>query len=129
MSTDTETQAPPRRDVRVDQIGFCKELERRHADTLIAAVKLKMAAEVVERVEGDYFTGLLVGGTVRTVDPAALLKLLTKEKITVAQFLSAISVQIKPATPKLVVARKKGVEILLVDALKGLGTAIGEGKA
>lgn len=147
MSTQTSTEtAELRRDVRVDQIGFCNELEKRYAKTLIASVKLKMAADVVEKVQGDYFEGLLVRAMERTVDPANLLKLLTQKKITVAQFLSAITVQIKPctaflsgdqinamsdsapATPKLLITRKKGVEILLVDVVKGLGAAIGEAK-
>ena len=130
------------RDVRVDQLGFASELQKQHVDNLKSAVKVRMDGEGLTRVEGDYFEGLLVPQDVTSIDPAKLLALYAKDKITRAQLLSCLSVkkeplavfltggqiaamsETKPGTPQLRVTRKKGVEVKLVDALKKLGDSI-----
>lgn len=130
------------RDVRVDHIGFCNELASKLANDLKSAVKVRMAGEEIDRVRGDYFEGQLVQSTVSTVDPAKLLAMYAKEKITRAQMLSALTVKKEPlaefltgaqidaisesgpGTPQLRITRIKGVELKLVDAVKGLGESI-----
>lgn len=135
--SETATAAVPR-DVRVDQIGFVNELVSQHANNLKTALKVRMDNDSIERVRGDVFEGLLVSTFVSTVPPAKLLALYEKDKITRAQFLSALSVrkepleaflsgdeirrisETTPGNPQLRVNRIKGVELKLVDAVKGL---------
>ena len=137
--TETEERASAR-DVRVDQIGFVGELQKHFADDLKTAVKAKMSGDGLQHVEGDYFDGLLVDGyDVQTIDPAKFLKLYEDGKIKRAEFLSALKIANKPAAEflsgkeidristtaagqsQLRVTRKKGVEIKLTDAVRGLG--------
>ena len=74
MSEATTEKLP--RDVRVDDIGYCGELTKRHADTLKTKVKIGMLERGHERVAGDAFEGLLVSGAqVGTIDPAKWFKL------------------------------------------------------
>lgn len=142
----TQTHVPTvARDARVDQIGFANELAKQHIDGLKDAVKTRMLDGEVQLVEGDFFQGLLVaGGTVGTICPRKFHRLLKQGKITEDQFHACISVQrkpaeqycsgkeldrmseFKPASPRLVVSRKKGVEPSLVDAIRGLSKAIAE---
>ena len=130
------------RDVRVDHIGFCNELATKLANDLKSAVKVRMDNDELTRVTGDYFEGQLVRSTVSVVDPAKLLALWSKDKITRAQLLSALCVkkeplaqfltgaqidaisETSPGTPQLRVTRIKGVELKLVDAVKNLGESI-----
>ena len=135
-------EAATPRDVRVDQIGFAAELQKQHVDHLKSAVKVRMTGEGLDRVEGDYFEGQLVETSASTVDPGKLLAMYAKDNITRAQLLSCLSVKKEPlaafltgeqisamstttgGTPQLRVSRKKGVELKLVDAVKGLGDSI-----
>ena len=141
MSETAETVAPAR-DVRVDQIGFVGELQKRHADLLKTRVKCRMLEEELDVVRGEYFQGLFVKTTETTVDPAKLLALYDAGRISRANFLSAIKVVKEPlsafltgdqvekmsttavGSPALRVTRLQGVEVALVDALKQLGSSI-----
>jgi hypothetical protein len=132
------------RDVRVDRIGFANELSKQFADKLKADVKTRMAEEKLELVEGEYFEGKFVQGTVGTVDPRKVYRLIKSGKLSESQFLECVRVDrgkleqylagkdidrlsdFSPATPQLRVTRKKGVEVKLVDALKGLNAALAE---
>ena len=134
--------AAPARDFRIDQIGFAGELQKRHVDNLKSAVKVRMTGEGLDLVAGDFFEGRLVATETGVVDPAKLLNLWAKDKITRAQLLSALSVRKEPlaeflsrgeieamsttaaGSPQLRVTRIKGVELKLVDAVKGLGESL-----
>jgi hypothetical protein len=146
-ATETETDADAgrasRRDVRVDHLGFVNELTKHFADPLKQQIKLRMNERKLDLAEGDFFEGLLVRGESSSIDPAKYLKLFEKGRITRADFLSALSIKrtaatvflsekevdaisdATPATPQLRVSRRKGVEIKLVDAVRGLADAIG----
>jgi hypothetical protein len=134
---------PARRDVRVDRIGFAKELDRQYVDDLKDAVKA--AHPVGTRLEGDYFEATVAGTSSTEVAPSGWLRLYEAKAIDRAQFLAGIKVSTTVAkdtlsqrdykrlatttegSPRLNVTRRKGVEVALVDALKGLGTAISAG--
>jgi len=134
----SEAANPAARDVRVDQLGIAAELQKQHVDNLTSAVKVRMTGEGLDTVEGDYFVGQLVETTVTTIDPGKLLALYTKDKISRAQLLSALTVNKEPlkkflsggeieklgtttaGTPQLRVTRMTPTPFKLVDALKGL---------
>lgn len=142
---DTEATAVPR-DKRIDQIGFVAELQKQYVDNLKDGVKLRMLEGEVKVAEGDFFTATLagVGSTVGTLDPVKVFRLVKSGRLKEAEFLECCRVErgkleeyvsgkdldrlseFKPATPSLRVTRKKGVEITLTDALKGLGSALQE---
>jgi hypothetical protein len=137
---DSETPIP--RDKRVDQIGFVKEADEKHAKLLKGDVKLSMINKDQQRVAGDFFEGQLVTFVPATVNPAKFLKLFEQEKITRAQFLAAVSVNTGPCekflsgdqlakisdlgerVTQLRVGRIKGVECKLVDAIAGLADEV-----
>jgi hypothetical protein len=102
------------RDVRVDQIWFVNELQKHHVDDLKSAVKVRMTGDGLERVEGDFFEGLLVTPTESTVDPAKLLNLYARDKITRAEMISVLSVRKEPLAKVL-----SGAEIAAMDESKG----------
>ncbi len=128
------------RDVRIDQIGFVGELQKHHADGLKTKLKVRMLDESIERIAGDFFEGLIVLGRVGTVDPKKFYRLIKSGRITEAQFVEAVSInraaaqKLLPekdldrltdyvdAAPALRVARIKGVELSLVDALAAIKT-------
>jgi hypothetical protein len=129
-----------RRDVRVDRLGFVKELADQYGGPIRDAMKAAM--EEGERVEGDFFEGLLAGSTSTTINKAALLRMYEAKKLTKAEFLDCIEGSVSGAKrridPKLLktlcktsegscslrIARKKGVQVELVDALKALNAEI-----
>jgi hypothetical protein len=132
------------RDVRIDRIGFASELQKQYVDDVKSAVKSDMLERETTLAEGDYFEARLVaGGTVGTIDPRKFHRLIDRGSLKLADFLACCRIdrgkaeelvagkdldrmsEFRPASPQLRVTRKKGVEIKLVDALKGLGAAIG----
>ena len=139
MSQTLEADAPSvAHDHRADQIGFVNELQRLHADRLKSALKCRMLDNELTRVCGDYFEGLLVEGTIGTVDPKKLFKMLQAGEISEKDFLGCVKVNREAAlkivaerdldklstfvdaTPSLRVTRIKGVNLELVEALNGL---------
>jgi hypothetical protein len=133
------------RDIRVDQIGFVGELQKQFVEPLKATLKARMGERQIDVCEGEYFSALLVeGGTLSVVDAGKFVRLYESKSITRAEFLSAIAVrndpcraflsgkelaaisEQTPASPQLRVSRKKGVEVRLVDAVKGIASAIKE---
>jgi hypothetical protein len=144
MSTATQDKKIAR-EIRVDRIGFANELVKQFADGLKDDVKARMKSEELDVVEGDFFEGKYVQGTVGTVDPVRVFKLIKSGRLKESEFLQCIRVErgkleeflsgrdidalssFAPSTPQLRVSRKKGVEVKLVDALRGLNQAIGDG--
>ena len=125
----------------IDQIGFLKELEDQRGKPLKDAVKNHMSAAEKDDFDAEYFDAKLVHGTVQTVDPARFFRLWKRGVIKDADFLACITVQRGKAnefmsdrdldaisdardTTSLRVTRKKGVEVKLVDALKGVADGI-----
>lgn len=138
-----ETPVIPR-DARIDHIGFVTELQKQFVEPLKGDVKGRMLANDAREVQGDFFTAQLagVGSSVGTLDPVKVFRRVKQGLLTEAQFLECCRIErgkleeyvsgkdldrmteFVPATPQLRITRKKGVELKLVDALKGLGSAI-----
>lgn len=134
-----------RRDARVDHVGFCNELVKHFAEPTKVAVKNRLLERELDLAEGDFFEGLLIRTCSSVIDPGKLLRLFEKRQITREQFVSAISVRREaakdflpgielaeiseemPAIASLRITRRKGVEVKLADALRGLGEVIGSG--
>jgi hypothetical protein len=132
------TESPVSQDQRIDQVGFVDELVKKYRDPLQKSIKARQIERDAKRATGLYFESLLVGYTPSTTSPEKLFRLLQREKITRAQFLSAISVKRDAALEflsrdqlaeiseegepinKLNIVRIKGAELALVDAVKGL---------
>jgi hypothetical protein len=142
--SDTTPVSACVRDIRIDQLGFAGELERSlFLKNLRATAKQNLQDKGVERAEGDYFAALLVESERATTDPDKLLRLYERGKISRAQLVSALSVTrepckkflslddlakistTEPATSRLTVTRKKGVQIELVDMVKTLAAVLG----
>jgi hypothetical protein len=125
-----------KRDVRIDRIGFAKELDKLFTRPEIERVKL--AHPNGRRLFGDYFEAYISQGTDREITPAAWLRLYEKEAITKPQFLAGLSVLVPRAeklldattfarlvkktkgSRRLDVNRKKGLQVELVDAVYAL---------
>jgi hypothetical protein len=144
MSATAIENRVSRRDVRVDHVGFVDELDKHFGKPTREAIKQRMKEGKLDLSEADFFEGLLVESNTSTIDPAKFFNLFCKGRMKKAEFLSAISIGKKaasvfmsqkeidaisasePATPKLMISRRKGAEIKLVDAVRGLASAIGE---
>jgi hypothetical protein len=127
---------------RIDQLGFVNELVKRFSDPLKDQIKWEMTQAAADRAAGLRFEALLVRGTSSLVDPAKFLQLYERGKLSRAQFVSAIRVQrdaaldalsrdaldaistATPSSPALRVTRIKGVEIVLIDAVRAIADAI-----
>lgn len=138
----TETAAP-KRDARIDRIGFAGELTKHFIDPLKKTVKASHP-DPGTRLTADYFDALIVGGESTSIDPSDWLHLLNTGKIDRKQFCSAIRVSTetarevldaktferiadsKPAPIKLVVSRQKDVEASLINALRHVRSAFDE---
>lgn len=131
------------RDIRVDRLGFCDELQKQFRAPLADAVKASMKAG--DRADGDAFTALLAGSVRTEIDAEKFVRLWEAGKVTRDQFVSAINVGVARAkellsesdlkriatvedgTPSLRVTRIKTVECSLVDAVKQLSAEIAAG--
>lgn len=130
-------------DVRIDRIGFAKELEDHFTEPLRQAVKKSHEAGV--RLEADFFTGLVEQPAPKsTVAAEDWFKLFKDGKIDRVQFIEGISVSVavarrvldektfekvvttpsEPASKVLYVRRKKSIQVQLVDAVRGLNESI-----
>lgn len=141
-----ETQAPVLFDKRVDQIGFADRLNKLHVADLRTEVKSSLIEKGMDLVAGDAFVGVLVSSNEKTIDPKKFHGLIKKGVITEKQFFASIRVvntdaarvlgkdaaaevsTVTPASPRLVVSPKEGVEVSLVEALKGLAAAADNSK-
>jgi hypothetical protein len=143
--SDTKT-APAHalpRDARVDPIGFAEELGKHFVTLHRDKVKLSMIEKSVDRVAGEYFEGLLICPADRgTIEARKLFRLVAAGKLTESQFLECVTVQRKAAeqyvagkeldrmssftesTPYIKIARRKDVQLELVDMVKGLSAAL-----
>jgi hypothetical protein len=135
----------PRRDVRVDRLGFVQELVTHFYEPL--KEKTKADARKDEQIVGDYFEASLVGTDSRYISPSRLLKLMDDGTITRAELVEMLSVKVAVAekklaakvfkrlverydgTPRFTVTRQKGVEVELVKAVRGLSLALSEAEA
>jgi hypothetical protein len=138
-------QAPAKRDIRIDRIGFASELSKHFIDPLKKAVK--RAHKVGAQLVGDYFQASIDPHTDTEIPPEAWLKLWNDGKISRADYLRGLKVKIGEAgeildektfnriakkvdgTARLNIDRIPGVESGLVVALKGLNTAVEEESA
>jgi hypothetical protein len=136
MSKPEKEESAPRRDINIDRIGDINELVKQYQKPLIDKIKSSMSSGDV--VIADRFEGLLVTGESTTVDAEGFVKLWEEGKITRAQFVRGIIVStseakkilaekdldristVKPTAPSLRVARRDGVQIEVVDAIKRL---------
>jgi hypothetical protein len=136
----TDQDEKPRRDVRIDQIGFANELVKHYVDPLKDAVK--SAHEAGTSLEGDFFTARIDAADKTTVDARRWFKLFSDGEMTRDQFLDAITVSTTDARrvlgekafekasttvaagDRLTVTRKKGAEIGLVQAVNTLSHTI-----
>lgn len=143
-TADTE-QPKPLRDINIDRIGYVNELVSQFVNDAKTKLKNKFLLSDTKTGEGDQFTATFIsGGETLSADPAKLLKMHEAGKITTKQLVSALRVNneaaavflskeqlrkistASPQSPTLRITRKKGVQIQLVDALKGLNAAIAE---
>lgn len=138
-----EAKTGPRRDVRVDRIGFVGELMKQYIDGDHGLkAKVKGELEAGQSAEGDYFVGRLDAAVAAEISASGVYKLHKQGKLSEAELIEMISVKSTVAkekidpktlkrltrtyegTPRLTITRKKGVEIKLVDAVRGLSSAI-----
>lgn len=130
------------RDQRIDELGFINELVKHHAEPLKDKIKHGMTLAGAKCAEGDSFVGSLMTPTVNTIDPNKFLRLFEMKHITRKQLLSALRVSNEaakeflspevigristeaPGTDRLTVARIKGVQITLVNAVKHIAAAV-----
>jgi hypothetical protein len=136
MDDDTAGHAPPKRDVRIDRVGFAEELVTHFAAPL--RKKIKAYHVVGSKLTADHFCGEIIP-CVDTHVPAALwLDLFAKGIITQPQMLSGLSVSTtaarkvlseadfarvavtSPGTPRLAIARHKGASPDLVRGIIAL---------
>jgi hypothetical protein len=140
-----DDQAPPKRDVRVDRIGFANELAKQYVDPL--KDKVKAAHPAGTRLEADYFEATIAASTSTEIPASKWLRLHEAGEIDRAQFLSAISVSPAEAkkilserdykkiaktgegSPRLNVRRRPGVEIALIDALNYISATVASAEA
>jgi hypothetical protein len=139
MPTEAETPAR-KRDVRVDPIGVINVLVTEFQEPLIDAVKVKL--DKGDRVEGDFFEGLVSIGVQTKVDADGLVKLWEAGKVTRAQFVRMISVKTAEAkkilaeadllristtelgSKSLRVTRKDGVDAGIIEAVNRLSAVL-----
>ncbi len=143
MATES-VPAKRRRDVRVDRIGFVQELAKHWIEAKPDGVKarVKMGLEVGEAVEGDFFFARLDAASETEISVSAVLKLYEQKAISRAELVEMLTVRNEPArkilspktiqrisqtftgSPRLVVARKEGVEVKLADAVRGIAVEL-----
>lgn len=130
------------REKQIDIIGFVGELQKHLAEPLKDRVKHTMGLKGADRAEADYFSALLVQGTIRTIDPSKFLQLYERGKLTRAQFVLALRInreaaaeslsgeeidrisEQSPATPALRVTRIKGVDLSLAESVKQIAAQV-----
>jgi hypothetical protein len=135
----------PKRDIRIDRIGFARELTKHFVDPLNKAVK--RAHPVGTLLVGDYFQASIDPHTDTEISPESWFKLFNDAKISRADFLRGLKISTTEAraildektfnriakkvegTARLNIDRIPGVESGLVVALKGLNTAVEEESA
>jgi hypothetical protein len=127
------------RDVRVDRIGYAREIVELWAEPMKAEVKAKMLASKLVLVEGDRYQGRLAESAPSTVDPGKFYDLMSFGRISKAEFISAIRVNKEAAgqflSPKdldaistppavavvsLTITRIKGIDVPLREAIEGV---------
>jgi len=141
MSKDADTG--PRRDVRADYLGFLDEVWTQWRDPLADGVKSAMKTD--EKVVGDLFQAHRVsGGSTVALDTDLLLGWYDRGLIARKEFLKMISPKLgeaqkvlreseikrlvlesRPKEDSLRIARLKGVEVKLIDAIRAVSREIG----
>ncbi len=126
-------------DRRIDQIGFINEIVRQYieGDGGIKA-QLKAALERRGELRGEYFLARLDQAQGRGIEAIHILRLLARGRITQAQAADMFTVRmsvadevldaatrhrlttITPLSPRLVIQRLPGVQVELVEAIRGL---------
>jgi len=131
------------RDVRVDRIGAMNALVKHIKEPALEAVKQALEAKGARAAAGDGYRGLLVAGTTRQVNPRRWLGLYNAGKITLNQFLSALSIRTararevlsekdleriseeEPTAPQLRVSAIPDAQLDVAAALTALGEELG----
>ena len=128
-------------DKRIDEIGNAEDFVSEFVKDRRKGLKETLLAKGAERAEGDSHQAIIVESESRTVDAAALLKLLQKGKIRESDFFSAIKASAEKCekflsqndlekictrvtTKSMKISQKKKAPIDLVACLKRLSSAI-----
>jgi hypothetical protein len=134
----------PVRDIRVDRIGFVRELVNVYIDGPDGIKeKVKAALEDGDEAQGDFFVGSLSATTDNDVSVNGLLKLYEAGTIKRPQLIACLTasstavvklglslkdlrrlVRSHPGTPRFNVTRRKDVQFKLEDAVTALHGAI-----
>jgi hypothetical protein len=147
MSKCSSRQRPaakPRRDVRVDRIGFVKELVDNWIEKEVKpAVKGDMLTGDV--VEGDYFLARLDPSTCNVISASGVMKLYENGTLSRAEFVELLTVNAEKAravidpkrlkrltqsfvgTARLNVRRREGVQLEASDAIAKLNDVLAAG--
>lgn len=122
------------RDKRVDRLGLCKVIEKHLGDSLRKSVRADMQLGRLTLAKGDAYGATLKPVRETWIDARGFFKLYESGQITLAKFLSAISVpksaaevvlskeqmdkleRSAPGTPKMMIEPLDGVELDLPTA-------------
>ena len=128
-------------------LGFVQELVKQWIELKPGGMKARVKADmqVGEAVEGDFFFARLDASSETEISVSAVLKLYEQQAISRSELVESLSVRNEPArkilppktiqrisrtfvgTARLVVSRKDGVEIGLIEAVRRISGVLSAG--